>query len=200
MQPTTRRAILAATAIAASGTLAAAALFRKPPPAPTPSIITIAAAEAPPLQSLAGLRASDAPAPPADTVFLDAEGAERRIGDFAGQGLVINLWATWCVPCVAEMPALQAMARALAAERIAVLALSSDRGGAPVVQKFYAAHGIDALPVWLDPKGAAARAWGARGLPTTLIIDRQGREVARAEGAFEWGSAAALAKVRALIG
>ncbi len=196
MQPTTRRAILATTAIAASGTLAAAALFRKP----APSIVTIAAAQTPPLQPLEGLHASEAPAAPAEAVFLTDDGAERRIADFAGQGVVVNLWATWCVPCVAEMPALQSMARALAGERIAVLALSSDRGGAPVVRKFYAEHKIDALAVWLDPKGMAARAWGARGLPTTLVIDRVGREVARAEGAFEWGSAPALARLRALIG
>ncbi len=195
MQPITRRAILATTAIAASGTLAAAALFRKPAPA----IVTLAAAEAPPLQSLAGLRANEAPAAPADAAFLDADGAERRIADFAGQGLVINLWATWCVPCVAEMPALQAMARALAGDRVAVLALSSDRGGAPVVRKFYAEHGIDALPVWLDPKGMAARAWGARGLPTTLIIDRTGREVARVEGAVDWASGATLERLRAFF-
>ena len=88
--------------------------------------------------------------------------AFERLAEFAGQGLVVNLWATWCVPCVAEMPALQAMARALAGDRIRVLALSSDRGGAAVVRKFYTENRIDGLDLWLDPKGEAARAWMAR--------------------------------------
>jgi hypothetical protein len=69
-----------------------------------------------------------------------------------------------------------------------------------VVRKFYAEHGVQSLGVWLDPKGEAARAWGARGLPTTLIIDRQGREAARLEGALDWAAPATLAAVRRLVG
>jgi thiol-disulfide isomerase/thioredoxin len=122
------------------------------------------------------------------------------VQDFPGKGLIINLWATWCVPCVAELPALQALAKTLAPEGILVLPLSSDRGGADVVRKFYAAHGVESLPIWLDPKGAVARAWAARGLPTTLVIDRQGREVARVEGAAEWASPEFVTKLRNLIG
>ena len=67
--------------------------------------------------------------------------------------MVINLWATWCVPCVAEMPALAALSKALAPDDIAVLPLSSDRGGASVVQAFYEEHAITGLPVLLDPEG-----------------------------------------------
>ena len=73
--------------------------------------------------------------------------------------MVINLWATWCVPCVEEMPSLAALSKTLAPDDIAVLPLSSDRGGARVVEAFYQEHGITGLPVLLDPKGAAARAW-----------------------------------------
>ena len=98
------------------------------------------------------------------------------------------------------MPALQALAGKVAEDNILVLPLSSDRGGADVVRKFYAAHGITALPVWLDPKGAASEAWGARGLPTTLIIDRQGREQGRFEGAVDWSADATVARLRQLVG
>ena len=69
--------------------------------------------------------------------------------------MVINLWATWCVPCVEEMPSLAALSKTLAPDDIAVLPLSSDRGGARVVEAFYQDHGITGLPVLLDPKGAA---------------------------------------------
>ena len=113
--------------------------------------------------------------------------------------MVINLWATWCVPCVEEMPSLAALSKALAPDDIAVLPLSSDRGGARVVEAFYQEHGITGLPVLLDPKGAAARAWHARGIPTSLIIDKQGRERARLEGSADWSTPAAAAIVRKLV-
>ena len=198
MKVTTRRVLVAGAAVAAAGgTLAAAALWRKP----GPEVFTQGSAPvAAGLGRLSTFVPRENPAPPADAVFFDGEGAEKRVGDFAGQGLVLNLWATWCVPCVAEMPALQAMAQALAGDRIAVLPLSSDRGGAATVRKFYEQHDIRGLGVWLDPKGEAARAWGARGLPTTLIVDRGGREVARLEGAIDWASAEALATLRRLVG
>lgn len=132
--------------------------------------------------------------------FKDAEGRDRTLADWRGRTVLLNLWATWCVPCVAEMPALQAMAKKLAGEGILVLPLSSDRGGAPVVRGFYAAHGIDSLPIWLDPKGAAMQAWGAQGLPTSLVIDRQGREQGRLEGAVDWSADATLYAIRRLVG
>ena len=104
------------------------------------------------------------------------------------------------MPCVAELPALAALARTLAPDNIAVMPLSSDRGGLPKIEAFYADRGISGLPVLLDPKGAAGQAWGARGIPTTLIIDRQGRERARAEGAADWATPAAAELIRKLVG
>ena len=132
--------------------------------------------------------------------FQNAEGAEKGIADFTGQGLVINLWATWCPPCVAEMPALDRLARMLAAERIAVLALSSDRGGRAVVEAFYQRVGLSVLGIWLDPRGAAARAMGVRALPTTLIVDRQGQVRARLEGDAAWDTPPFVAAIRRLVG
>lgn len=132
--------------------------------------------------------------------FQDAEGQEKTPADFAGQGLVLNLWATWCPPCVAEMPALAKMAAALSGDRIAVLPLSSDRGGKPVVDAFYQRVGLSGLGVWLDPRGAAARALGARGLPTTVIVDRMGQERARLEGDAAWDTPAMIEAVRRLVG
>jgi thiol-disulfide isomerase/thioredoxin len=177
----TRRSLLAA-----GGTLAAGLTTRKP--------------RAQELQDLASaLVRTDPPVAAPDTIFVSADGKEHHLSEFLGHGMVINLWATWCVPCVAEMPALAALSKTLAPDDIAVLPLSSDRGGAAVVQSFYRGHGISGLPVLLDPKGAAAHAWHARGIPTSFIIDKQGRERARLEGSVDWSTAAAAARVRKLV-
>jgi thiol-disulfide isomerase/thioredoxin len=135
-----------------------------------------------------------------DFVFLTTDGTERRVADFAGRGLVINLWATWCPPCVAEMPALDRLHAMLAPDAIEVLALSSDRGGAMQVAPFYERVGLRNLAILLDPAGRAGRAMGARGLPTTIIVGRDGRELARLEGAAEWDRADMVAALRAMIG
>lgn len=132
--------------------------------------------------------------------FQDADGVEKSMADFVGQGVVINLWATWCPPCVAEMPALERLARQLAAEAIAVLPLSSDRGGRAVVEAFYQRIGLTGLGIWLDPRGAAARGLGVRGLPTTIIADRSGQERARLEGDAAWDTAPFVAAIRRLVG
>jgi thiol-disulfide isomerase/thioredoxin len=169
----------------AGGTLAAAALARKP-----------LADELPPLSQ--GLTPVSPPAEPPDGVFVTADGASHHLAEFKGRGMVVNLWATWCGPCVAEMPSLEALSKALAPHDIAVLPLSSDRGGADAVQAWFSQHGISGLPVLLDPKGAMARAFNARGIPTTVVINTSGRVVARMEGAADWSSPAAQALVQAL--
>ena len=199
MQKTTRRSILAGAGVLAAGTVAAGALLRKPAqPVVTP--IVAPGADGIVLHDIAGMKMASPPAPPPAGSFTDAQGAPHTLADFAGKGLVVNLWATWCAPCVAEMPALNGLAEAVAKEGILVLPLSADFGGAPAVRKFYAAHEITALKIWLDPKGALAQAWGARGLPTTLIIDRHGREQGRVEGAVDWTKPATLAAIRRLVG
>ncbi len=147
----------------------------------------------------AALEPTDPPVPAPDIAFVAADGSEHHLSDFLGHGMVINLWATWCVPCVEEMPSLAALSKTLAPDDIAVLPLSSDRGGAQAVEAFYQEHGITGLPVLLDPKGAAAHAWHARGIPTSFIIDKQGRERARLEGAADWSTPAAARAVLKLI-
>lgn len=154
------------------------------------------AASGPLIPRLDDARPHGDPVPAID--FTTADGASRTLADYAGQGVVLNFWATWCVPCVAEMPALAKLADRLRDARIAVLPLSSDRGGAGAVQRFFAEKAIAGLPVLLDPRGAAARAFGSKGIPTTILIDGHGRERGRLEGAADWSSDAAVAAVRAL--
>ena len=134
-----------------------------------------------------------------DFSLRDAKGEEVRAAAFQGKGLVLNFWATWCPPCVEEMPALEKLRAAVMDDGIVVVAASQDRAGLPVVQNFYDRNGIAGLPIWLDPRGAAGRAFGIPGLPTTVILDRQGREIARLVGAAAWDTPDAIAAVRNLL-
>lgn len=194
MRVTGRRALLAGAGVLAGASLATALLLRKPA-SPAPAA---APAEQPPrLQDIAALRRLSPPVPAPPIVFLDADGRQHRLAEFAGRGVLLNLWATWCVPCVAEMPALDRLAAALAGA-VTMLPLSIDRGGAAVVRAFYAAHGIRHLPIWCDPQGTAGEALGIAGVPTTFLIDAQGRETGVLQGPADWASAEALATVRAL--
>ncbi len=172
--------------LVAGGTLAAATWPRKP------------RAQAA-LKALAtALKRARAPKPAPDIVFLDAEGKKHHLSDFRGQGVVINLWATWCAPCVAEMPSLAALSKAVADEGIVVLPLSSDQGGAAAVSAFFREHGITGLPVLLDPDGDAERTFNVPGIPTSVIIDKAGMVQARMEGSADWSTPAAAALVRKL--
>jgi thiol-disulfide isomerase/thioredoxin len=143
------------------------------------------------------LREAEAAMP--EISFTNSEGRPHTLADFAGRGLVINLWATWCPPCVAEMPALDRLAAAVERENIQVLPLSSDRGGLAVVQPFYERTGLRTLRIWLDAGGAATRALRVRGLPTTIIVDRSGRERARLEGDAAWDAPEFVAAIRRLV-
>lgn len=181
MLVTTRRLVLAA-----AGTVAAALLARKP--------------RAGDLRDLSGLVPESPPKTLPDFGFVDEAGRTRSLADYKGRGVVLNFWATWCMPCVEELPSLDALARRLAGRDVAVLALSSDRGGAKAVQAFYAGHGIRTLPVLLDDGMKAGHVLGLRGIPTTLLIDRAGRERARFEGSADWASDASAARVADLVG
>ncbi len=137
------------------------------------------------------------PRPLPDLPITDADGADVAWQRFAGRVAVVNFWATWCAPCVKEMPALLRLQRARPG--VAVLALSQDRGGRAVVEPFYRTHGLTGgLDLWFDPRSRLGRAIEVRGLPTTILVDRVGREVARLEGAADWDSAAALAAIDAV--
>jgi thiol-disulfide isomerase/thioredoxin len=136
------------------------------------------------------------PAKVSGVEFTDSQGRKRDLSSYGGKGVVLNFWATWCPPCVREMPALDRLRAELEADGIEVLALSSDRGGPSVVEKFYTANGIDNLPVMLDEGLRSARALGVRGLPTTVLINAEGYDVGRLVGPAEWDSQDALTLIR----
>jgi thiol-disulfide isomerase/thioredoxin len=128
----------------------------------------------------------EAPQPLAEIIFDDGNGRARTLADFKGRTVLLNIWATWCVPCREEMPTLDALEAELGGPGFEVVALSVDRAGPEVVRRFYAEIGIQHLSLYIDASMQASFDLGAPGLPTTLLIDGEGRELGRLIGPAEW--------------
>jgi thiol-disulfide isomerase/thioredoxin len=123
--------------------------------------------------------------------LTDPEGATLATASLRGKPVLVNLWATWCVPCVTEMPLLDALAGELG-DSVTVLTVSEDFEGAEKVVPFFAERKLANLPQWMDPDNALAVAYGGgQGLPLTVLYDAEGRELWRVAGGFDWGSAQA---------
>jgi thiol-disulfide isomerase/thioredoxin len=129
------------------------------------------------------------------TEFQDPDGAAASLADFRGRPVLLNLWATWCAPCVAEMPTLDTLA-ARESDRVQVLTVSQDLDGREKVEAFFAKQGYRNLETWLDPQMALMTELKADTLPTTILYDSRGREVWRVVGMEDWesGRAALLLK------
>src|SRR5690242_5526202 len=145
-----------------------------------------------PSAALGQLTPVDPPRPAPELSFAARDGSPAQLTDFHGRWLLVNLWATWCAPCVREMPSLDRL-QAKLGDRLMVVAVSQDRGGAQVVDPFLAKLSLAALHIYLDPKSALGKGLGARGLPTTFLVDGEGRIRAQFEGAAEWDSPDMLA-------
>lgn len=159
-----------------------------------------ALAQKPPLQGdMKEFVLADPPRPAGPLAFTDLEGKELTLDQFKGKVVILNLWATWCVPCIKEMPSLERLSQKMKDKGVAVMSISQDRGGMKQVGPFLDKHGLKALPIYLDPKGGVLKAIAGRGLPTTLVIDREGREVGRLEGDAEWDGAHAVALIEHVL-
>ena len=128
--------------------------------------------------------------------FVDRDETERTLADFRGRLVLLNFWATWCGPCVEEMPSLERLQARLAGQPFLVLPLSQDRAGLPLVRAFYQEHGLGGLGMYADKSSSAGRSFKLRGLPTSVLLDADGRELGRFEGAADWSSPEALALIR----
>jgi thiol-disulfide isomerase/thioredoxin len=135
-----------------------------------------------------------------DLGFVDGDGRAASLADFRGRVVLLNLWATWCVPCRREMPALERLQAKLGGAEFVVLPLSIDRGGLPPVKRFYEELGLAALGIFVDQSGAATSKLGTTGVPTTLMIDREGREIGRKIGPADWDSPEMIALIREYLG
>ncbi|NWH07595.1 MAG: TlpA family protein disulfide reductase [Alphaproteobacteria bacterium] len=130
---------------------------------------------------------------PPGTRIRDAQGERHRLKDFAGPTLVVNLWATWCAPCVKEMPSLDRLQAAHDEEELRVIAISVDHNGPDVVPDFFDENGIEALEPFYEPSMKIFRDAKAEGLPLTLLIGPDGYEKVRINGEFDWDSSEAKA-------
>ena len=131
--------------------------------------------------------------------FINAAGEMLGLDFFAGNYVVLNFWATWCVPCREEMPSLDALQKHFNGQPLKVVALSTDRGSADKPKKFLKELNITELAFFHDPKSQAARDTGLFGLPTTLLLDMQGREIGRLAGEAVWDAAEIKVFLEALI-
>ncbi len=134
--------------------------------------------------------------------FRDGEGQDTTIGAMRGQSLLVNLWATWCAPCRAEMPALDELERVAGDESFAVVPINVDMGDEAKPRAFYAETGLAALPFYRDETMGVfndlKRTGTAFGLPVTLLVDAEGCTRAAMNGAAHWSSPDALAMVDVL--
>ena len=140
---------------------------------------------------------SKAGTPAPDFAFLDPDGGERTLQDFAGRPLLVNLWATWCAPCIAEMPTLDRIAAAQGARGLAVLTLSQDMQGMKAVTPFFQKHKLPHLRGYADPENRFGFHYATGQLPTTVIYDAQGKEMVRVIGAMDWEGPEAKALIDA---
>ncbi|MEM9973098.1 MAG: TlpA disulfide reductase family protein [Pseudomonadota bacterium] len=139
------------------------------------------------------------PAEVSGATFTEADGTERSLADWQGKHVLLNFWATWCAPCRKEMPALDALQKEFGGEDFEVVTLATGRNSLEGIQRFFKEESIEALPILLDPKQNVAREMAVLGLPITVLLDPEGREVARMRGDADWASDSAKAIIAALL-
>jgi thiol-disulfide isomerase/thioredoxin len=152
---------------------------------------------------VAALVVSGAPKVPPVVAFKGPDGSERSFADFKGRSVLVNLWATWCVPCREEMPALDALQAEFGGEAFEVVAINVDTRNPDKPRAWLQENGIDDLAYYADPTGkllqVLQKSGHAVGLPTSLFIDAAGCEIALLKGPAEWASPEAFAFVRAAV-
>lgn len=139
------------------------------------------------------------PMPGSEVVFMTHEGEDVTLEDYEGKFIVLNFWATWCAPCRKEMPQLAELQTKLGGDDFDVVTVATGRNPAPAIEKFFAEIGVENLPKHTDERQNLARSFGVLGLPVTLILDRDGNEIARLQGDADWSSDSAIAILTALL-
>lgn len=186
----------AAVAVLAGAMIVALFLWRTVGTSSSPAVQVTGSVPGSPGSELSGRSSSsvpvtfaffDKPHPLPKIRFIDGAGQSRSLMDLRGHPLVLNIWATWCVPCRQEMPTLDRLQATLKGS-VLVVPLSIDSKGIPAVAAFYREIGIKSLGIYVDQSGDATHLLEISGIPTTLMIDREGREIGRKIGPADWDS------------
>ncbi|MDO5756563.1 MAG: TlpA disulfide reductase family protein [Rhodobacterales bacterium] len=133
-----------------------------------------------------------------DSSFTTQEGGTATLADFKGKYVLLNFWATWCAPCRKEMPMLSELQAEFGGDDFEVLTLATGRNALPAIEGFFDEIGVTNLPTHRDPGQKVARDMGVLGLPITVLLDPEGREVARMQGDAHWSSPGAKALIAEL--
>lgn len=155
------------------------------------------------IDEVAAFRVADEPESLASLAFLDPTGNETSLAAFAGRTVLVNLWATWCVPCRLEMPALNNLEAALGGDAFEVVAINIDLGDSARPLAFLDEIGVDRLDYYSDPTAAVftdlKKKGLAFGLPVTLLIDQEGCHIGSVNGPAEWDSRSATMLIEAAL-
>lgn len=153
---------------------------------------------------LAAVGVNRSPKIPPVIAFADGEGQSKSLADFKGKTILVNLWATWCVPCREEMPALDKLQAELGGEDFQVVAINVDTRNPDKPKAWLQENGIQNLAYYADPAGkllqVLQKSGHVVGLPTTFVVDAAGCEIALLKGPAEWASPDALAFMRSALG
>jgi len=132
--------------------------------------------------------------------FVDATGSPKTLAGFKGKTVVLNLWATWCAPCREEMPSLDRLQKQMGSETFEVVALAIDRTGTEAAGKFLKSINVENLKLFADPTTKSGTALRVLGMPTTILINSEGKEAGRLSGPAEWDSEAAKKLISEVTG
>jgi thiol-disulfide isomerase/thioredoxin len=150
--------------------------------------------------SMAAFKAETPPRALPDFAFTDADDKPVSLADYRGRAVLLNFWATWCAPCVKEMPSLDRLQAALGRERFLVLPLSLDTASRAKVRPFYEDRKLANLGIYYDRPRKSMQVFEVGVLPTSILIDPQGRALGRIEGEADWDTPEALALLKAAVG
>jgi thiol-disulfide isomerase/thioredoxin len=147
---------------------------------------------------LAKLEVLENPPAQPEIMFVDADGERLTLADFRGKVLVVNLWATWCAPCVREMPSLDRLQAARGSDQLEVVAITVD-GSLAAARTYYEEKGIGSLALYQESSMAMATQLGVSGIPITVVYGPGGEELARLSNGAEWDSPDALAFIDTVV-
>lgn len=150
--------------------------------------------------TLARFKLAKAPKPLPDLAFVDGTDKAVKLSDYKGKVVLMNFWATWCAPCVKEMPSLDRLQAEMGKDKFVVLPLSLDGPSKPKVVPFYKNKDLTELGIYFDKGHKTMQAVDVNVLPTSILIDAEGRELGRIEGEADWAKPEAVALMKAAMG